>query len=384
MSDIGDDDGAAFPADGGVPKVTLAKFRGARDATITRIFIRKVDGYAELCNLNDAATARAVQYVMVDGSPAGLWMDNLFNKEPATANSWVLLRPLVQERFSPQLTASERSSVARALTQGKDENCDDFHDRCKGVQFLADQAAPVALRTGDNAANYRVLSETMALEKFLGGLKETDGFKEAVNGAAGCVNLAQYLEVAQRLERNNLSKKAVTVTLAAVSATTGETADTTENLTKPQAGDSAEVAALRAQFKSSYTGQKKSGGGAGKGGKGGGRGGGAKERADGQSGTRECWTCSSTDHINRNCPDRKKSDGGGNGGGGKKKNGGGGGAQPKAKTWTLAELGSAFQVFNTAAGQSTFGQNQTMAAIESVAPRWAPQPPFAMPFGQDF
>jgi hypothetical protein len=343
---MGDEDDAAPRR----AKLTLPHFKGDTNALEAIDFADKVDAYAEVMEINAGQAAKAVAFAVKQGSKAALWLRTLRIDEPNVANDWEQLKPRLLARFSPILTPSERAAVADNLKMTRDEEVQTFADRCREIQIMLERDIPEAERTGNNAAGFQRRHMEGIRDKFLYGLRETDGLKKAVNSALGCTTFEEYLAAAMKFERNTLAPKP-SVVIAEVSNVDDE----------PRDDDTPQVAALKAAVRNAS--QRR---GRGRGGQGGGARPGQGQQEDGAP--RACWTCASTEHIQRFCPNRRA--GGGRGGGGQGRGRGGGGpgggrrpyqqqqqqAQPPLK-WGVNEV-SAQQLLD---GIARLGQQQQQA-----------------------
>ena len=296
---------------GNKARLVLPVFQGKNDAHATRNFIDKVDGYATVTRLSTEEAAQAVAFAMQPGSPADLWLANLKVTDHANTLTWLLLKPLLLARFSPALTASEKAAVVDACRQGKHEDVQTFKDQCETVQILLDRDMDDAMKTAGNLANYRLQFSKSVLGLFLRGLREDQGLKSHVNASLNCTTLADYADSATRYERH--ITKAIKVTVAELNQS-GE-ADSEDG----ESDEEREVAILRAR----QAAKKKSNGSNAKKGNGNGKAKAIRTSAApqrGPGGPRLCWTCQSSNHLNRDCPEktttRTNGQGGGGGGGG--------------------------------------------------------------------
>ena len=302
-----DDDGnIIIAAQGGAAaaankaRLTLPLFEGKNDARATRDFCLKVDSYKAVARLTDAKTAQAVSFAMVQGSAADLWLTNLMEENPANAALWTTLRPLLMARFSPDLTASERAAATDHCKQGRGEDVLMFLDQCRATQLLLDRSIPAEEKTGGQEAAYRARLNNSILQLFLRGLREEGGLKSHVNGALRCNTLAEYRDAATRHERH-VSKQ---IKVVVAEMTTGDDQKEANNN-----NDSTKVANLKIKKKkkNSSNGTQSNNGaltsikGLGKASENG-----TSAGAAGGAGPRLCWTCSSPEHMNYQCPANPK------------------------------------------------------------------------------
>lgn len=330
---MADDDEVNIAPQGGPPtnkaRLTLRLYEGKEDAAAAQDFVMKVDSYKAVARLTDAETAQAVSFAMTQGSPADKWLRNLMKTDPAVARSWDTLALRMLDRFAPTATASERADATDHCKQAKGETVRCFLDTCIEVKLMLDRNIAEEKKTGENADDYKEGFDAAVLELFLKGLREDGGLKSHVNGAFHCDLLHDYVIAAIRYERH-VTKQAKVV-IAAL-AEDGEQEDDDD--------EEVEVANLKATKKKKSGGQNtKNGGGNGnpRGKKSGGRGGGNNGGGANKPKPR-CWTCQSEDHLNYQCPDKKRGGGRGqgNGNGQHAQAGGGGGGGPAMEAAMLA------------------------------------------------
>jgi hypothetical protein len=272
---------------GNKARLTLPTFDGKMDLHATRNFLDKVDGYAAVTRLNAAETAQAVAFAVVANSPADLWLTNLKERSPDDAQDWARLRPLMNTRFAPTLTASEKAAAVDGCTQGRHQEVPAFRDQCESVQLLLDREMDNALKTGGNADNYRTHFQGGILNLFLRGLRDEGGLKSHTNGALACVSLADFVNAATRYERH--ITKSIKVVVAGID----------EDYSDNDDNDRQEIAALKAKQANRRQGGKKNTT--------------AKRHVPATTAARPgtaprlCWSCQSPDHMNRDCPVQKKS-----------------------------------------------------------------------------
>jgi hypothetical protein len=290
---------------GSKAKLTLPSFDGKLDGTMTRNFLSKVDGYAQVTRLSPEETAQAVAFALVPGSAADHWMINLKERQPDDAATWANLRPLMLARFSPALTASEKAQVMDNCKQSKNQDVQTFKDQCITTQLILDRDMDNDLKIGGNAARYTADFDAAVLAFFLRGLREEGGLKSHVNASLNCTTLAHYLNAAIQYERHITRALKVAVVAELNQFMEADEADSDENM-------ELEIAAIRAKQAA------RRGNGAARG-RGGGRGG-ARPGAPGGPPRPPmlCWGCQSPSHINRDCPTPKRMPprGGANGRGG--------------------------------------------------------------------
>lgn len=333
------DPGAAA---GNKARLQLPFFRGENCARSTRDFLSKVDGFMAVTRLTDAEAAQAVSFAMIQGSPAYAWLTNLTESDPVVVNLWSTLKPRLETRFSPDMTASERAAAVDGCKQLKHEDVLVYMDKCIATQLMLDRDMEADHKVGQFLAVYRDHHNKGVLDMFLRGLREEGGLKAHVNGALGCTTLAQFKDAATKYERHVTKQIKVQVAEVAEGDESG-------------GEEEGEIANLKAK---TGTKKKKFGGNAG------GGGGGKGQRGKTQGGTRSsgggaagrppprCWTCDSTDHLKANCPEEKK------------KNGGQGGYNRGAKQ-RGGNAGGAYGAPNI---DSMMLQGAMMAAIQAMQP----------------
>lgn len=284
QAQIGPQHGAALNR----ARLVLPLFKGKMDALATTAFIAKVESFATVTRLNAEETAQAVAFAMEDGSAADKWIQNLRISQPDALADWDVMRPLLQTRFSPRLTPSEKAAIVESLRQAKEEDVHAFLDRCESVQYLMERDIPDAQKIGANAASYRLNHGNGVLEKFLRGLRTSDGLKQAVNSAPGCDTLEQYKDAAARIEKNAAKATAAAAIVAAVDA------DISEDMLAPNPDDTAELAALKAGFlkfkKKNWKGKPA----------------GNKQSTGEGKKTPKCWNCGEEGHLKNECTKPKK------------------------------------------------------------------------------
>jgi len=309
---------------GNKARITLRAFDGKGDAQDTRDFLDKVDGYRAVARLTDEETAQAVAFTIVPNSEAALWLMQQKERDAASTATWGALRPLMEERFSPPLTPSQRAALAESCKQRKGEGVRPFMDRCCVAQQGIDRVIPANERQG-NA--YLLRFDNAALQLFLTGLREEGQMKAHVNASTANTRL-EFLAEAVRYEVH-VTKQVKAVVVAELAEDGEEEGD----------DDDAEVAAIQPKGKGKKKNKKKGSGGGGNGGaqagKGGGKSGGGQQQQQQQRGTQGgarggggdaklCWTCQSADHLSYRCPQKKEGGGGNRGGGGNQRGSGGG------------------------------------------------------------
>ena len=279
-------------------RLTLALFEGKDDAKMTRDFCLKVDGYQAVARLTDAETAQAVSFAVAPASAFEEWITGQTEETPAAVGLWTTLRPLIMDRFTPELTASERAAAADHCRQAKGENVLQFLDKCRSMQLMQDRDVPDAEKIGDFLDGHQRRYQAGVLQLFLRGLREEGGLKAHVNGAVGCANLPEYKSAAVKYERHVTKNAKVTVAEMT----------TQEDQEEDDGDDDAEVANLKGKRNS----KKQKGGNnsnAQKGNNGNNRGGGGRGGGGARGGAaatpgapRLCWTCNSPQHLSFKCP----------------------------------------------------------------------------------
>ena len=271
---------------GNKARLTLPIFEGKLDPHATRDFLDLVQGYSTVTRLTAAETAQAVAFAVVPGSPAAHWLTNLKERNPDAANDWARLRPLMQARFCPTLTPSEKAAAADACKQGRHQPVPEFRDICEQTQILLDRDIPNDQKTGANEATYNVNFEAGMMALFLRGLREEGGLKAHTNGAILAANtLANYVAAAEKYERHITKSTKVVV------------AELDDNGYDDD--DDQEIAALKAKQAARRKGGNQKGGAAGRPAM-------ARSASAPPTTPRRCWSCNSSDHINKDCPVRKK------------------------------------------------------------------------------
>ena len=354
-------------------RLSLRSFEGREDSQDARDFVAKVAAYAGVARLTNEETVQSVQFAFVPNSVAAKWLASLGEEDPDAVLTWTALQPHVLERFSPDMTPSQRAAAVEVCRQTKAESVLAFMDRCRATQLSLDRYIPANQKTGGEQPAYLDRYNKSVLEIFLRGLREEGGLKTHVNGA-NAVTRAEYLAEALRYEKHVLKPLRVAVV-----------AEIENDEDDGEGKDDAEVANV-AKTKGKQRNKKKgAGGGQNNGTKGGGNGnaktnggGGGRNgnqgRGKGQSGgansgPKLCWNCNSSEHLSYNCPEKKTSGGGGNGGGGGgggngQRRSGGGGAQNFAQPQLKEVLGKYLVDSFVRANQ---GQQSNQGALESLA-----------------
>ena len=279
-------------------KLVLPVFKGDTNAPAALSFIRKVNAYQQVTQLDNAQTAQAVAFSFPEGSKAALWLRNLESQEADVAADWEQLRERLRTRFSPVLTPSERATILDEIRQARDEEVATFADRCVEAQITLERDLTAAQKA---EAGFERAHNDGIRDMFLRGLREADGFKKTVNSAPNCATFAEFLTAAIRIERHSLPPKPSVVI-----------AEVCEGVDVDPNDDNAEVAELTAgQRQARKKGQP-----------------GNRPQPRQEGGTpRACWTCASTEHLQRACPQRQGGGGRGasrGGGRGRGRNNGGG------------------------------------------------------------
>ena len=190
------------PAHSATHKVTLPKFKGKETPNEARQFVADIAMYANLCLLDDAATARAFAQSLSDGARDWYIVTVLYDERMRT--SWALIKPKFLERYARRITETERVAIEEKLLQTKDEDVVSFLERCRMAQFQIDVddedyndlSAPAKRRHHDKAV----------LRLFVKGLRTSDDLKRDVAARTDCKTLEEYLQVAKRIEEANNEK----------------------------------------------------------------------------------------------------------------------------------------------------------------------------------
>jgi hypothetical protein len=129
MSNAPRDNGAAID----VNKPKLEKFRrNDRDTLDIKTWCLQVSRLDTVNKLGDANTAIIVMEALREQALS--WALLLQDKKPASAASWLLLKPLFLERFDKVVNETQKLKLIAALQQRQNESSKDL-DRCKTAWY---------------------------------------------------------------------------------------------------------------------------------------------------------------------------------------------------------------------------------------------------------
>jgi hypothetical protein len=117
-----------------VSKPKLEKFRGNdRDTLDIKTWCLQVSRLDTVNKLGDTNTAIIVMEALREQALS--WALLLQDEKPASAASWVLLKPLLIERFDKAVNETQKFKLIAALQQRQNSSSKDFLDRCKTAWY---------------------------------------------------------------------------------------------------------------------------------------------------------------------------------------------------------------------------------------------------------
>ena len=117
-----------------VTKPKLEKFRGNdKDALNIKTWCLQVTRLDTVNNLGDVNTAMIVMEALREQALS--WALLLQDEKPVSAASWLLLKPLLIERFDKAVNETQKFKLIAALQQRQNESAKDFLDRCKTAWY---------------------------------------------------------------------------------------------------------------------------------------------------------------------------------------------------------------------------------------------------------
>jgi hypothetical protein len=130
MANAQRDDGAAIE----VTKPKLEKFLGNdRDTLDIKTWCLQVSRLDTVNKLGNANTAIIVMEALREQALS--WALLLQGKKPASAASWLLLKPLLLDRFDKVVNETQKFKLIAALQQRQNESSKDILDRCKTAGY---------------------------------------------------------------------------------------------------------------------------------------------------------------------------------------------------------------------------------------------------------
>jgi hypothetical protein len=112
----------------------VEKFRGNnRDTLDIKTWCLQVSRLDPVNKLGNMNTAIIVMEALREQALS--WALLLQDKKPASAASWLLLKPLLLERFDKVVNETQKFKLIAALQQRQNENSKDFLDRCKTAWY---------------------------------------------------------------------------------------------------------------------------------------------------------------------------------------------------------------------------------------------------------
>jgi hypothetical protein len=130
MANAQRDDGAAID----VTKPKLEKFRGNdRDTLDIKTWCLQVSRLDTVNKLGDANTAIIDMEALREQALS--WALLLPDEKPASAASWLLLKPLLLDRFDKVVNETQKFKLIAALQQRQNKSSKDFLDRCKTAWY---------------------------------------------------------------------------------------------------------------------------------------------------------------------------------------------------------------------------------------------------------
>jgi hypothetical protein len=115
-------------------KPKLERFRGKdRDTLDIKTWCLQVSRLNQVQKLGDKNTATIVMEAMRE--QALNWALLLQDKRPVAASSWILLHPLLIERFDKVVNETQKFKLIAAHQQIQNESSKDFLDRCKTAWY---------------------------------------------------------------------------------------------------------------------------------------------------------------------------------------------------------------------------------------------------------
>jgi hypothetical protein len=117
-----------------VTKPKLERFRGNdRDTLDIKTWCLQVSRLDTINKLGDGNTAIIVMEALREQALS--WALLLQDKKPASAASWLLLKPLLLERFDKVVNETQKFKLIAVLQQRQNESSKDFLDRCKTAWY---------------------------------------------------------------------------------------------------------------------------------------------------------------------------------------------------------------------------------------------------------
>ncbi len=117
-----------------VTKPKLEKFRGNdKDALDIKTWCLQVTRLDTVNKLGDVNTAMIVMEALREQALS--WALLLQDEKPVSAASWLLLKPLLIERFDKAVNETQKFKLIAALQQRQHESAKDFLDRCKTAWY---------------------------------------------------------------------------------------------------------------------------------------------------------------------------------------------------------------------------------------------------------
>jgi hypothetical protein len=117
-----------------VTKPKLEKFRGNdKDALDIKTWCLQVTRLDTVNKLGDVNTAMIVMEALREQALS--WALLLQDEKPVSAASWLLLKPLLIERFDKAVNETQKFKLIAALQQRQNESAKDFLDRCKTAWY---------------------------------------------------------------------------------------------------------------------------------------------------------------------------------------------------------------------------------------------------------
>jgi hypothetical protein len=117
-----------------VSKPKLEKFRGNdRDTLDIKTWCLQVSRLDTVNKLRDTNTAIIVMEALREQALS--WALLLQDEKPASAASWLLLKPLLIERFYKAVIETQKFKLIAALQQRQNESSKDFLDQCKTAWY---------------------------------------------------------------------------------------------------------------------------------------------------------------------------------------------------------------------------------------------------------
>lgn len=173
-------------------KIPIPAFSGERGLD-AKTFVSRIEKYASVQQLNDKQAADAAMFAL-EGK-ALRWAQNRREEGDGILEKWSEFQKAILKRFSPTPSYAEQRKLIEGLRQGREENVEDFYDRCEATQYILDEDLTTEVRQG---ANFKTIHETAVRRIFVQGLRSE--LREEVEKDTSATTLADLKTKARAAE----------------------------------------------------------------------------------------------------------------------------------------------------------------------------------------